>query len=322
VLDSLLQESFRVKIEMGESIPLPHSKQVPYKGNYWPILEKDMSLLMKDPTLSRLEEVILKNIRRNTDTVQAVGKLGNLRKLFSNDFTVSMVPFLAHLVLQLPALFPDKSLVMLRRGENRKISLTRAQISCLVANMFFCTIQPNSDLAVHFAGHFTGERAPTGPLTFVYWLRHVTAPTEIYLRSLLNYFKDIRSMKEEQLNEVVTFERLVCDDDRVWNPKGSSFNVTEVEVHLDGRIGDKEQVEVDFANKHVGFGTSGTQEELMLGTSTETCVVVLFNEVLNDNEAVVMVGAKKYGDFTGYGYNASFTGEFILRKQLVSNPHI
>ena len=114
---------------MVESIPLPHSKRVPYKGNYWPILEKDMSLLMKDPTLSRLEEVILKNIRRNTDTAQMVGKLDNLRKLFSNDFTVSMVPFLAHLVLQLPAFFPDKSLVMLRRGENRKISLTRAQVS-------------------------------------------------------------------------------------------------------------------------------------------------------------------------------------------------
>ena len=37
----------------------------------------------------------------------------------------------------------------------------------------------------------------------------------------------------------------------------------------------------------------------MLGTSAEACVIVLFNEVLDAHEAVVMVGAKKYGDFSG-----------------------
>ena len=285
---------------MTASVPLPHSKEGPYKGNYWGILEKDMKLLIKEPTLSLMEEIITKYISRNPDTAAIIySKLENLRILFSNDCNMSLVPFLASLVLQLPALFPDKSLVMLRRGENRRISLTRSQISCLIANMFFCTIQPNTDLAKTFTGHFTGDRAPTGPLTFVYWLTHASGPTNIYIQSLLNYFKDVQTFQEDKLNEVVTFERLVCNDDKVWDPRGSTITIIDVEVHLDGRIGEKEQVEVDFANKHVGCGTTGTQEKLMLGTSTEACVIVLFNEVLDAHEAIVMVGAKKYGDFSG-----------------------
>ena len=86
-------------------------------------------MLMKEPSLSRMEEIITKYISRNSDTAAIIhSKLDNLRKVFSNDYTVSLVPFLASLVLQL-ALLPDKSLAMLRRGENRRISLTRSQIS-------------------------------------------------------------------------------------------------------------------------------------------------------------------------------------------------
>ena len=66
--------------------------------------------------------------------------------------------------------------------------------------------------------------------------------------------------------------------------------------------------EVDFANKNVGFGTSGTQEELILGTSPKTCFIVLFNKVLETNEAVMITGAKRYGDYSGYGQHARFVG--------------
>lgn len=71
-------------------------------------------------------------------------------------------------------------------------------------------------------------------------------------------------------------------------------------------IGDIEQIEKDFANKHVGFGTSVTQEELILGTSPETCVIVFFNEVLETNKAVLITGAKRYEDYSGYGQHARF----------------
>merc|ERR1719154_883933 len=116
-------------------------------------------------------------------------------------------------------------------------------------------------------------------------------------------------MSQEKLQEKVTFDRLVSEKtSRLWEPPGSKELVIDVEVHLEGRIGDIEQVEVDFANEHVGFGTTGTQEELILGTSPEFCVIVLFNEVLEDNEALLMTGARRYGEYSGYGRSAVFTG--------------
>jgi len=266
-------------------------------------------MLMKDTTVRRMEETIMKYISRNSE-VMARNKLENLRKVFGNEATMSLVPYIAQSVIQLPVLFPGKSLEMLKRGEEKTVGLTRLQISCLVANMFFCTIQTNSELSRQFDGHFTGRRAPTGPLTFVFWLGSVTGPTDIYLNSLVNYFTDVQKMTEEKLNEIVSFERLVCKDDKMWNPEGSNTKILDVEVHLQGRIGDKEQVEIDFANQYVGFGTTGTQEELMLGTSLESCAIVLFNEVLEPHEAIVMVGAKKYGDFSGYGGSATYMGPF------------
>ena len=111
------------------SVPLPHSKLGPYKGNYWGILEKDMKLLMKEASLTKLEEIILKYISRKSD-LKALSriKLDNLRKVFSTEMNLALVPFIAQLALQLPALFPSQGLEMLKRGEEKTISLTRSQV--------------------------------------------------------------------------------------------------------------------------------------------------------------------------------------------------
>ena len=62
---------------------------------------------------------------------------------------------------------------------------------------------------------------------------------------------------------------------------------------MDGRIGDDpNEVEMDFANEHVGPGMTGTQEELILGVSPETCPIVLFNEILHDKDAVAIQGGE------------------------------
>ena len=115
--------------KMATSVPLPHSKLGPYKGNYWGILEKDMKLLMKESTLTKLEEVILKYISRKSD-LKALSriKLDNLRKVFNTEMNLALVPFIAQLTLQLPALFPSQGLEMLKRGEEKTVSLTRSQV--------------------------------------------------------------------------------------------------------------------------------------------------------------------------------------------------
>ena len=293
----------------GLEVPLPHVIKGPYKGNFWTIFMKDMEKLQSEPTTENLEQIIGKHLSRTTNNYGMPIQLLNLRSVLKDRNCEELIPFIAETALGFPDLFPSGTIRCLERQRAAKIELSRKQVGCLLSHMFLCTILVNNDAKTH-CGHFTGARAPTGPLTFVNWLaRERYGPTHIYLSSLMLFFKDLVSMSEEQLAEKVTFERVVRSTaERDWNPENSSAPILEVVVHDDGRIGDIEQVELDFANKHVGFGTSGTQEELILGTSPETCVIVLFNEVLETNEAVLITGVKRYGDYSGYGNSSRFTG--------------
>jgi len=291
-------------------IPLPHSNLGPY-NNYINITH-ELSSLKSNPTLDKLEETILKFIRRHGQCQQ----LFNLKQVFGCYSDVSsLIVFLCDLALKLPELFPDGHLLCLEKNKDQTVQFSRLEVACLVSHMLFCTILPNKELGDTHWGHFTGARAPTGPLTFIFWLTLETGPTQIYLQSLLLYFQDVMRMDKDKLQEKVSFRRLVTDTkSRSWDPVSSEAVLTNVELHLDGRIGDVEQVEVDFANQHVGFGTTGTQEELMLGPSPEFCIIVLFNEILDPNEAILMTGGRRYGDHSGYGRGSKFTGPFAASR--------
>ena len=297
-------------------ISLPHSKQSPYKGNVWPILTKDLEKLRSSPSANLLEATILKYLNRNLDARQRVQSLQNLRAVFSQqpEGGAQIIAYIAESALKLPQLFPDGSLPGLVRGTPGLVELSRGEVCCLLAHMLLCSLLVQEELRPEYCGHFTGAQAPTGPLTFCYWLYHQSNATNIYLRTLLTYFTHHQTLSQGELEEKVTFQRFVCaETEKSWDPTTESAGsqmIAEVGLHLDGRIGDLEQVEVDFANKHVGFGTTATQEELLLGTSPESCVVVLFNEVLEAEESLLITGARRFGDYSGYGRAARYTGTF------------
>jgi poly(ADP-ribose) glycohydrolase len=81
--------------------------------------------------------------------------------------------------------------------------------------------------------------------------------------------------------------------------------LSEVEVNHDRSIEDYEGpcLQVDFANRFIGGGTLGygnVQEELMFAVSPELIASMAFTEEMDDNEAIVMVGAEHISLFTGY----------------------
>ena len=301
--------------ESSLRIPLPHSKMKPYTGNFWPILQKDLEKLKTNPSTNLLEMIILKHLNRNLGSRQTLQSLPNLRHVLSQQPTAAaLISLLAELALKLPDLFPEGSMPGLARGERRRVRVSRAQAASLLAHMLLCSVLVHDQLRGRYCGHFTGAKAPTGPQTFFYWLYIQENSTNIYLRTLLTYFGHTQTLTPEQLEEEISFERFVCgQEEKSWDPTSEasrSKTITDIRLHLDGRIGDLEQVEVDFANKHVGFGTTATQEELLLGTSPETCIVVLFNEILEPNESLLMTGARRFGDYSGYGRTAQYTGVF------------
>ena len=315
-------------------ISLPHSKRSPFKGNFWPILTKDLEKLRLNPSVSLLETTILKYLNRDLGPRHSVQSLPNLRAVFSQQPGEQIISFIAESGLKLPELFPDGSLPGLVRGIASVVELSRAEVCSLLAHMFLCTVLVQEELREEYCGHFTGARAPTGPLTFRYWLCYQENWSDIYLQTLLTYFTHLQTLSQDQLEEKVTFQRFVCpEDEKSWDPTSETSGckmIAKVGLHLNGRIGDFEQVEVDFANKHVGFGRTACQEELLLGTSPESCVIVLFNEVLEAGESLLITGARRFGDYTGYGRTARYTGQFapswdwnerkILAIDAISHP--
>ena len=52
------------------------------------------------------------------------------------------LPSMLKVALRMPELFPTGELRVLSPGEDSSLSLTREQAACLLAHMFFCTLQP------------------------------------------------------------------------------------------------------------------------------------------------------------------------------------
>ena len=201
-------------------------------------------------------------------------------------------PATISLALRMPELFPTGVIPNLHSGVDNQVSLTREQIACILVHMFLCTIQPAK------WNKFWAN--------FSIWYSSSSRPVLAYLRTLLTYFEQLstESGASPSPDELVTFQRCVLHQYPDWgNSKAELVQVTP-SSHLEPFA----NVEVDFANKDIGFGVSGSQEEAKLAQSPETCVVMLLAPTLQDNEALVIRGARKVGKFTGIGRNISFIG--------------
>ena len=124
----------------------------------------------------------------------------------------------------------------------------------------------------------------------------------------MTYFTELSKTDLSKLDkQCVTFSRQYLEEAPLWEQ--SITQIAKITPDLTGRIGDVVgHVEMDFANKHVGFGTTGTQEELLLGTSLESTPVVLFNEVLLEKDALLIQGVKRDVLFKGYGFSVKYAG--------------
>ncbi|XP_066917180.1 poly(ADP-ribose) glycohydrolase-like [Clytia hemisphaerica] len=303
-----------------------------YDVNYWPSLKESLTILKENPTLKDLKELILKYLNKtklygpqyaatsgsSSRDIPDQKDLKTLATVISQEekgFIEEIIPKICDIALQLEDLFPDGELKILEQTTNQEISFNRLQVACLVSHMFFCTFLPCEKLKYSYEGHFCGDVSPTGPITFRYWHTTLQKPTILYMKSLFNYFKDICNTPIEQLkSQTITYSRKNLDFNESPEPiwECSEKRIITVNSHLTGSIGDHgSHVEMDFANANVGFGTTGTQEEIILGTSPESCPIVLFNERLKQTEAILIQGAKRYASFEGYGFSVKYTGPFV-----------
>jgi poly(ADP-ribose) glycohydrolase len=232
---------------------------------------------------------------------------GFLRRFIENvwdhvRFLSQVWPKLVELALDMPSLFPGGYISPLT-PDHQQVRLSRRQVACLVVHQFLCTFSVpewiSSDGSPDFQIWYGSE-----PL-------HPDA-IHAYLYSLFTYFDRITTRPSDIL-DVSTEDWPITFTLRLSGPlstppscRFTSFTIHEVrgastDPHY---LGLPNGASVISANKRVGFGRTGTQEETHVGCSPEACPAVLITPPLSDNEVLVVEGAEAMIVMEGHGRKA------------------
>lgn len=191
------------------------------------------------------------------------------------------------------------------------VELTRSQVLCILCHMILCTLQKSQK-------NFYW-------VTFQNWLTHGRSCSIAYLHTLMKYFqqsfKNEKCVLKEFRDEKIQFKRNVGDLEKLKILlKSESIDLSQIELQSNGSIGDEiNTVEVDFANADIGYGITGTQEEMIFGSSPELCIAMLFCDTLTDSEAICIIGARRVAFFDGYGLDIKVKSFLSLYNQNWSN---
>jgi poly(ADP-ribose) glycohydrolase len=242
-------------------------------------------------------------------------------------------PGVISLALEMPVLFPEGSLPVLSQ-DNPRVVLSRRQVACLVVHQFLCSLPAQpwvTDSSVDFS---------------IWFSNHSPSPkiTQAYLYALFTYFErlvdETRNGSSSAILECpidewpITFTLRSLDEDAA--PFDEFYDTELLPLHIirldeastdPAVLGLPSGACVISANKNVGFGSTGTQEETHVGSSPEACVAVLITPTLRDLEVLIVQGVEAMITINGYGrqarlgrilkadYNCSSISESMWRQR-------
>ncbi|KAJ6253883.1 poly(adp-ribose) glycohydrolase [Anaeramoeba flamelloides] len=234
-------------------------------------------------------------------------------------FYLRLLPKIQELALSLPKELDlyNKPIPLLLKWRLNKVELPRTLIASLLACSFFCLIP---------YGDTVSKRPPflnRANFTKMYLGKEpMSASNENKLKSFLHYFETITKNGTPN-NGSVGFYRNRLDKIPDW--KNSNKNLSELIINSDGLIEDsKDHLHVDFANKYVGGGVLGNgcvQEEIRYTICPELLVSCMICEKLEKKETLLMIGAKRYSNYKGYGRTFEFVSGYIDKPVLNSKTH-
>ncbi|CAI0428099.1 unnamed protein product [Linum tenue] len=246
-----------------------------------------------------------------------------------------VLPSLANLLLELPSLLESHyqnaddlicraqfhvktGLRLLGPQEAGMVFLSQELIGALLACALFCLFP---------ADHRGANDLPTinFDLLFSSLYSSYKESQESKIKCIIHYFERICSVRPVG---VVSFERKVLCLEQVIKhvsyPEADFWgkSVTRLcpfEVRREGLIEDQSDgaLEVDFANKYLGGGAlhrGCVQEEIRFMINPELIVGMLFLPCMDDNEAIEIVGAERFSNYTGYASSFRFSGDHIDQK--------
>ena len=200
-------------------------------------------------------------------------------------------------IVRLIEMCEHTNLVYNRTQQDATVKLSLSHVASIVACGILCLFTDPPD-NIEISG-----------VNFVNFYLHTTRTYQrAKFRCILNYVYQL-SQHVNHLKGFLEFQRVVVppqclitvDDllncDRLLCP---------LIVCPDGKIEDSGSrvLQMDFANAYIGGGVlfdGNVQEEILFSLCPELLSVMLFVEKMEDNEAILIQGHKKYSDSVGYG---------------------
>ena len=219
-------------------------------------------------------------------------------------FFSTVLPPLKKLVLNLPQIMTH-AIPLLTKGESYSLTLSQEQVSCLLANAFFCTYPRRNSNASD------SEFASFPSINFNGLLCSRPIKKQLHkLKCILHYFERVLSSMP---SGVLTFSRQVLREFPNWDQSMKPF--TSLHVSSTGCIEDEGHgmLQVDFANKYIGGGVLDygcVQEEIRFLICPELLVSRLFTEELSPNESLLVIGAEQFSTYRGYSTSFEWGGDY------------
>ncbi|OBT63204.1 hypothetical protein VE03_07750 [Pseudogymnoascus sp. 23342-1-I1] len=244
-------------------------------------------------------ESIAISLRQKTNT--DYGSLRDFMTELKPGFYTQTWPVIVGLALEMPSLFPRHSLSILS-SKISQVKLSRRQTACLVVHQFLCTLTTPTwqDGFQDFHVWYNSDQPHAGAVN-------------AYLTALFTYFdrltnKNSYSPLAADMGIWPISYTLHTNEDPLPSVRENLLPLEVLELSAASTapevLGLPDGASVISANKFVGFGRTGTQEETHVGASPECCPVVLVTPPLDDSQTLVVVGPEAMIDIAGYGRDA------------------
>jgi len=214
---------------------------------------------------------------------------------------LKVLPFMAELAIEVGSFFPNVDALPLLMQKTRSFcDLTQQQCCCLLSLAFFDAFPEPASQELH--------------KTFS--LRFLLATQMEKLKCVLCYFCTMQKRKEVdpmwgmkkirfvRKTATVTKDVLLNSPHKLILPDISTQGCIE---SCDGHL------QADFANEAIGGGVLGTglvQEEIRFSVCPECLVSILLCDRMEETDAIVIIGADRFCNYSGYASTFKFTGAY------------
>lgn len=222
-----------------------------------------------------------------------------------------LLPKLQHDIVSAPTILGDGCAVLFHEYGACNVRFSHQQAYLVACLAFFGLCHPLCD---QYSNEETKDEVEYrfGHLDWSEVYRRGGSVAVARIKCQLTYLHTVASRKTPENETYVTFYRTVLAPKATglgwaepsWATSPIPISSLQVTFSAQDKIEDvAADAHVDFANKFLHIGKiipSATQEEVLFSIRPECFVGLLFSEMLQANEAIVITGARRFNNYSGY----------------------